>query len=170
LHRRLGIAAALSVPLMLVLGYQTAIFGARRGHPLWKTPDQIVPAGVPFTDSLSFLIVPLGDLVLFAAFVSAALYWRRRAELHKRLMILGTIGGMLWPAITRVPHIAGNPPAMFGALLVLLLVNVAHDFWINGRPHPVNLWGGLLVLASFPVRQAIAVTDQWHAVAVWLTR
>lgn len=49
--------------VMLALGYQTAIFGARRGHPFNFGP------GAPFADSFAFLIVPLFDLVLFASVV-----------------------------------------------------------------------------------------------------
>ena len=66
-HKRLGIAGAALVPVILVLGVLTAIRGARDG---WN------PGG-PFADSLEFLIVGLGDITLFTGFVAAALYYRR---------------------------------------------------------------------------------------------
>src|SRR6266513_6106853 len=84
-HRRLGMAGAALLPMILVLGVFTAIRGARDG---WN------PGG-PFADSLEFLIVGLGDIALFTGFVAAALYYRRQPEIHKRLMILGALGGLM---------------------------------------------------------------------------
>ena len=92
-HRRLGIAGAVLAPFMVILGVMTAMKGGRDG---WN------PGG-PYPDSLAFMIVGLVDVLIFAAFVTAGLYFRRRAELHKRLMLLATVGGLMWPAITRMP-------------------------------------------------------------------
>src|SRR5215831_14228905 len=83
IHRRLGIAGAAIAALIVVLGIMTAIRGARDG---WN------PGG-PFADSLGFLVVTLGDISLFATFVGAGFAFRRDREAHKRLMILGTLGG-----------------------------------------------------------------------------
>src|SRR5260370_10052945 len=41
---------------------------------------------------LSFLTIPLGDMLVFAILVGSAFYFRRRADTHKRLMLLATIG------------------------------------------------------------------------------
>ena len=90
LHRRLGIAGAVIATLVVVLGVMTAIKGAREG---WN------PGG-PFADSRGFLVVTLGDILLFAGFVSAGLIFKSSREAHKRLMILGTLAGLMWPAIT----------------------------------------------------------------------
>ena len=48
LHRRLGVLGASLLPVMLVLGYMTTVFGARRGHPVWKVPGQLLPEGFLF--------------------------------------------------------------------------------------------------------------------------
>lgn len=168
LHRRIGTSAIVLVPVMLVLGYATMIFGARRGHPFWKDPERVAPEGIPFADSLEFMAVPFGDLVLFAGFVVAALHFRRRPELHKRLMILAAIGGMLWPAITRIPSLVGSGLWGFAILLPLLLAGPVRDLATRRRVHPVDVWGGLLIVASFPARRALAGTETWHAIAAWL--
>jgi len=170
LHRRIGTSAMILVPFMLALGLATIIYGARRGHPFWKDPERGPPPGVPFADSLEFMAVPFGDLVLFAGFVVAALYFRRRPELHKRLMILAAIGGMLWPAITRIPPIAGTGLWGLAILVPLLLAGPVRDLWLRRRVHPVDVWGGALIVASFPARRLLAGTELWHTVAEWLTR
>ena len=36
-------------------------------------------------------------------------------------MLLGTIGGLMWPAITRIPLVAGSLPAMLGLMAMLLI-------------------------------------------------
>jgi hypothetical protein len=85
-------------------------------------------------------------------------------------MLLGTVGGLMWPAITRMPYVAGRPIVMFSLLGSLVLALAARDRVVRGRIHPVSLWGGLLILAAFPVRVAIGLTSGWHDVAAWLIR
>jgi len=158
LHRRLGIAGAALLPVILVLGVVTALRGGRDG---WN------PGG-PFADSLEFMIVGFGDIMLFTGFVAAALYYRRRPETHKRLMILGALGGLMWPAITRMPYVAPHTPAMFGLLLVLLAALPVRDYLTARRIHQVTWWGTLAILASFPLREVAAKTTAWHQLAAWL--
>jgi hypothetical protein len=165
LHRRLGIAATVLVLPMLALGYETALFGARRGHPFADG----APSGGPFADGLSFLVVSLGDLVLFAAFFGAALLLRRRSETHRRLMILAAIGGFAWPAITRLSLVAGMPLRMFGLVALLLLALPLHDLVTRRRVHWASAIGVIVILGSFPLRRAIGATAAWREIAVWLT-
>jgi heme/copper-type cytochrome/quinol oxidase subunit 3 len=160
LHRRLGIAGAVVVPLLAVLGAMTAIRGARDG---WN------PGG-PFSDSLGFLVVTLGDIALFSGFIGAGFYYRRQREVHKRLMVLGTLAGLMWPAITRMPYVAPRPLPMFGLLLVLVIAMPVREYLTQRRVHPVSVWGALIIVASFPVRQAIGMTDAWHRLAAWVVR
>ena len=59
------------------------------------------PPGVP---PLSFLAVPLATVIVFPALIGAALAWRRQPELHKRLMLIGTLellpaGVARWPGL-----------------------------------------------------------------------
>ena len=159
-HRRIGVAGAVLAAIMIVLGLMTAVRGARDG---WN------PGG-PYPDALAFMIVGLVDILIFAGFVAAGLYFRRRPELHKRLMLLATVGGLMWPAITRMPYVAGRPILMFGLLGALVLASAVRDVLLRSRVHPVSLWGGLLILAAFPIRVAIGLTASWHAFAAWLIR
>jgi hypothetical protein len=160
LHRRLGVAAGALAALVVGLGVAVSIHGARHG---WN------PGG-PFRSPLEFMVVPLWDMAIFGGFVAAGFYYRRRSELHKRLMVLGTVGGLLWAAITRVPLVQGNLPAMLGVMSLFVLAGPVHDLATRGRVHPVSLWGGLLVLLSVPLRTLLARTEAWHAVAAWLVR
>ena len=77
---RLGIAGGVLASLMIVIGTVTALVRANG------------PSPVPGVNPLSFLTIPLGDMLVFAILVGAAFYFRRRADVHKRLMLLATIG------------------------------------------------------------------------------
>jgi len=157
LHRRLGIAGGVLAGLMLVVGYLTAVEGARRG----VTP----PGGPP---PLVFLAVPLGALVTFAILVGVGVYRRRRSETHKRLMLLATIV-LLTPAIARMRFIGeGGPPVAIGGTCLFVVACLIYDRAAHGRVHPAFLWGGLFVMLSLPLRAAIGHTDAWVSFAGWL--
>ena len=59
---------------------------------------------------------------------------------------------------------------MFALLTMLVLASAVRDRLVHARVHPVSLWGGLLILAAFPIRVAIGLTGAWHGLAAWLIR
>jgi hypothetical protein len=155
LHRRLGLAAAGLAVLIVVSGPLTAIGAARQGR---------LPG-----DPLAFLLVMLVDLLAFAAFVAAGIYYRRRNEVHKRLMLLAMVS-LLPPAINRWPIAVKHPSVFLSVVLIFVAAALVHDLLARRRLHAVTLWGGLALLASLPLRIAISQTEAWHRVASWLIR
>jgi hypothetical protein len=160
LHRRLGIAGALIATLMVIIGTMTAIIRAREGF----TP----PGGPP---PLVFLVIPLSDMVVFASLVSAGLYFRRRSDMHKRLMVLATISLLAAP-IARLPLsiLKAGPPAFFGLADVFLLPCILYDLVSQGRIHRATAWGAVLIIASQPLRLMLGGTATWLGFATWLTQ
>jgi hypothetical protein len=159
-HRRLGTAAALLIPAVAVVGWLTAIRGARDG---WN------PGG-PYADALAFLIVGLTDIVVFAALATAGVYFRRHIAVHRRLMLYAVIGGLLWPAITRLWFIAPHPLPMFGLMAVLLVVPAIHDFRLRASARWITVALALGNIVKFPLRTILARTEAWHALAAWIIR
>jgi hypothetical protein len=151
-HRQFGVAGAVLAVAVVVLGLLTAVRGVRDG---WN------PGG-PYSDSVGFLAVTLGDVLLFAVFVGAGIYYRRRIDVHKRLMVLGTLAGLMWPAITRIPYVAPDPVRMFGLLVALVAALPVHDYLTERRVHPVSMWGVIVFLGSFPLRIAVGTSLIWH--------
>src|SRR5690349_6990835 len=88
-HMRLGIAGGVIASLMLIIGTTTAIVRAKG------------PSPIPGVNPLSFLTIPLGDMLVFGILVGSAFYLRRKPDVHKRLMLLSTIG-ILPAAIARL--------------------------------------------------------------------
>jgi hypothetical protein len=158
-HRRLGVAGAVLAVLMLLVGTGTAIIRAKQGAP----PDSPEP--------LVFLTIPLGDMLVFAILVGAGFYYRRRTDVHKRLMLLATIS-ILPAATARLPFAfiqQTGPLAFFGLADLFIVPCVLYDLFTRGRVHRATLWGGLIIVASLPLRLFIGETRAWIAFATWLT-
>ncbi len=159
-HRRLGVWGGALAAGMIVFGVTGALIAAHR-------PTGFVGVPVP---PLQFLIVPLFDMLLLAAFVTLALVGRRDAQAHKRWMVLATVN-LLGAAIARWPgvHELGNPLVYFGLADLFIVALAAWDFRSRGRLHRVTLWGGLAIILSQPLRLALSGTSAWLAFASWAT-
>ena len=105
-------------------------------------------------------------MILFAAFVSAAIWRRRDRESHKRLMLLAYVS-IIVPAVARIPG-----PRLLGLAAVVLFVamGMAYDRYSRRRIHAVYLWGGALLAISGPATQVISRTAAWRAVAEAMIR
>jgi hypothetical protein len=159
LHRRLGAVGAILFVTILVVGVATAIDAARRGAS---------PA--PGVTPLMFLAVPLADMLVFGVLVGSALWMRRHSATHKRLMVLACLA-ILAPGIARLPVDfirQGGLPVIFGLTLLAVAACIVVDTVRNRRLHPAFGWGGALVLASVPLRIAVAGSAGWNRFANWL--
>ncbi len=159
IHRRLGILGGIIAALMIVIGPTTAVIRASQG----ATP-------VPGVSPLSFLVVPLGDMLVFAILVGAGFYFRRRPDIHKRLMLLATVS-ILAAAVARLPFaiMQAGPPAFFGLTDVFVVACILYDLVTLRRVHRATALGALLIIASQPLRLMLGGTHAWLAFAGWLT-
>jgi hypothetical protein len=154
-HRVLGAGGAALAVAVVTLGTTVAII---RDHP-----------PIPSLNVRQFLLLPLTIMVLFALFVGLGFRYRRRADHHKRLMLLASLS-LLVPAISRWGIPVGLPGPVVGMIVtsVYLLAAWAYDWSRLGRVHPAMQWGGLLLLASMPFRWLFGQTDAWQTVAALL--
>lgn len=154
MHRRLGVAGMVLAAAVVVAGTTVAITGARLGHSPGPPP-------------LQFLAIPLMDMLVFAILAGSALHFRRRTDIHKRLMLLAAVG-ILTAAIARTPLISNNILLAFSTTLLIALGCVAWDTWRNRRLHPAFGWGFALIAVSWPLRLWLSGTAGWLAFARWL--
>jgi MFS family permease len=160
LHRRLGVAGALLAVTMVVSGAALAIESARMARPALGVLARSLP--------LFVLVIPLASVVVFTILVGLGLYYRRRPDAHKRLMLLATLA-LLPPALARIRILnAVGPQAFFGVTVLFIVAVVAYDYRTRRRVHAVSLWGGLFLALSFPGRIALGHTDAWLTFARWL--
>ena len=111
-------------------------------------------------------------MLVFALLVGAGFHFRRRVEVHKRLMLLATIS-ILPAATARLPFAfiqQVGPLAFFGLADLFIAVCLLYDLVARGRFHRANVWGGLLIVVSHPLRLLIGGTQAWLAFATWLTQ
>ncbi len=159
LHMSLGVFGAFLAALLVVIGAATAISAARLGHSPGPPP-------------LVFLVVPLGDLLIFSVLVGLGLAYRAHREAHRRLMLLATLS-ILTAAIARIPVPAihdGGILMFFGLKDLVVVAFVAYDTWKARRLHPAFGWGALLIIVSGPLRLMLASTHAWMQFALWVTR
>jgi hypothetical protein len=159
-HMTLGIAGGVIASLMIVIGTVTAIIRAKG------------PSPIPGVNSLTFLTIPLGDMLVFAILVGSAFYFRRRADVHKRLMLLATIG-ILPAAVARLPFAfiqQYGPLAFFGLSDLFIVPCLIFDFVTRGRPHRATMLAGALIILSHPLRMLLGTTNAWLAFATWITQ
>lgn len=149
-HRLFGWFGASLAVAMVLLGVSTAIVMGRFDAVQLHQPD---PA---------FLSVPFFDMVAFPVLVGLAILWRKKPELHRRLLFVATCG-LLDAGFGRFDFIFNNALFYWCADLVILL-GVGHDLLVNRRVHKVYLYA----LPMLVVGQNLAVYLWRGAPTGWL--
>jgi hypothetical protein len=124
-----------------------------------------------------FAAVTLCAWPLMAGLFTLAIVNVRRPEVHKRLMLL-LMAAMLTPAIARVfltllspaggasgppPAFVSLPPSLVADLFIV--VAAVRDWRLLGKPHPVYIYGGIVVLLQQILVVPIAATSTWMSIA-----
>jgi hypothetical protein len=141
LHRRIGHVSAGYAALVVVMGL---IADVRLASEIDSPSDveNIVVWGNLFS------------LMLFTAFVSLAVVFRKRPEAHKRLTLLASFS-IVGPAMARFTEwpifpggVNARPFYGIGGLLLLFGGLIVHDVIVRRRPHPASWIGALAILVS----------------------
>lgn len=145
-HMQLGKLGMQFAVLMIPVMYLTAVWQvARANQP-------------PFTDPLTWTIVPLASIIPFAVLVWSGWSHRRDVQFHKRIMLSAAIMVVMGPSIGRLPL---APPTRLGISILLLLglaLFIPLLLWDRktiGRAHPATKLG--FALASITVAIPLAV-------------
>jgi hypothetical protein len=164
-HRKVGAVACGLAVLIVIVGYVTARGMVRRGFDL--SGDLNAQA-----DPALQVVFALGDLVTFTVLTTAGVIYRRRSDVHKRLMLLGTIGGMM-PAsfahlIGHFPALHTRAPIILVPLCVFFFAPAIYDRLVMRRFHPVTIWGGVALFVWANLRAAvIGPSAAWHHLIAW---
>lgn len=165
LHRRLGIAGAVLAPLAAGVAIAVSFHAGRRSY--LANPGSL-------TVNLRPLALDFGSSLTFALLVATALYFRRRGDIHKRVMVLASCG-LLLPAVGRSLELipltflhAGGLWGMVGFTEITPIVCIVYDSVRHRRLHPGFAWGGLGLLSSLPVFMVIGSTHTWRNFMTWL--
>ncbi|HEY6128626.1 MAG TPA: hypothetical protein VIW23_10630 [Candidatus Acidoferrum sp.] len=153
LHRRLGVVAFMWACLMIVLGVLAALDALARGAP-------------PFRDPRSFFIVPLGDMAIFATLIFFAFRNRTNPAVHKRLLVIATVG-LSVAAINRWPFLVRHHNGAPYSYVFLLLIGV-YDLWSTHHIYGSTLWGSGFLILIQQICVPLGRTGAWIHFAGWV--
>lgn len=159
-HMQFGIAGMVVAALVFAVGIASTIASStvQGPRPMGMNPAQ-------------FTILPASSILLFGALVLAAFLLRKRAQLHKRLMVLAMIA-VLGPPGARLIRWLG-----LGQDFLAIQMSVCAFFvlcamvadWVRNRTvHAVYAVGGTLLVLSWPVRMWFGRTPAWESVGQWM--
>lgn len=161
LHRRLGwVMVGLASSIVLLMG--AAIAEQLRRVP--PTP----PA--PFALAFGFF-----DIIVFATLVGWAIYWRKRPDWHKRLMLSATIL-LVEAAVVRIVAFHGiHEPkylmlSQYSSALLFFIPCFAYDRATRRRIHPANIVGLTLIMMDQIVQPIVLSWTTWTNLANALQR
>jgi hypothetical protein len=154
---------------MVPLAFAATVTMVRRGFDLSGDLTRTVP------DLLFLSIFQFGDLLFFTTLAVAGIWFRRRPDIHKRLMLFANISLMGAPLAHLVGHIPRLLPFIVAIIQIpiamFLIAAVARDFWLTRKFRPLTVTLAVVMFLSGPVRaNLIGPTAAWHRVAAWLVR
>ena len=152
IHRIMGRFGAALGAVVAALGVWTAITMERFNMLQLRHPR------APAT-----LLIAFYDIATFAIPFALAIYWQKKTELHRRLMLVGCCA-LTAAAFSRMPILLWVPNRVFVSVGVDLLIflGVARDLIVNRRVHRVYIYA----LPAFIISQ-IAVAYTYQS-AYWL--
>jgi len=156
-HRTLGWFGAALAIAMTVVGFATAIV-MRRFDMRFEPADMAGPS--------AFLIVPFWDITCFSAFFWLAMNWRRKPEMHRRLMLIATCA-LTAAAWGRMPNQTFAYVWFYSGVDALILLGVLRDLFVMKRVHRVY-WYALPVLVVgqvFVMRTLLSQAPWWTRIA-----
>jgi hypothetical protein len=151
-HRRtgwFGVALGVVIP---VVGISTAI-----------TMTRFNIVQLHHTDAASFMLVPFFDIVAFSTTFALGIYWRKKPEMHRRLLLIASCA-LTAAAFGRFPPNLLPPVIFYAGVDLLILLGVVRDLVVNRRVHRVYQYA----LPGFIVGQTVVMYTVVHNSPYWL--
>ena len=144
LHRSFGVAGAALAAVVVALSMMVLVRSVVREPPLVVIGDMFI-------------------LLLFAALVAGAIWFRQKPDVHKRLMLVASIT-IVGPAIARWPGGRSMLPlSVVGPELLLFAALILYDVLSRRRVHQATVWGVALYFVALGVTIALASSNLGHA-------
>lgn len=146
-HRRTGWYGVLHGTAIPLVGFPTAVVMAR--FHLHTLRD---------TDTVADLLIPFWDMVAFSIPFALAIYWRKRPEFHRRLILTATCA-LTAAAFGRFPPQILPPIAFYAGVDMLILLGALRDQIVNRRIHRVYAIGLPVLLLGQAAVMALVVGE-----------
>lgn len=169
-HRRLGLTSVVLIALIIPLSFATTTAMVRRGFDL--SGDLIA---VPNLDNAAATsLFNFAVLFTFSVLAVAAILYRRRPEIHKRLMLFANLALMH----SALAHLVGHTPqigdssglAIWIYYTLFLLTAVARDYVVEKRVRAMTAAIAIGMWVSLPIEGLLlAPSATWYRFVVWLS-
>ena len=140
-HRQLGWLGLGLAAVIIGLGVYTSTHMVPRNaaaHPPLSEADIALYGSVTGSDLSGFVVVP--------TLIALAIVFRRRADVHMRLMLIATLT-ILGPAAARIGSWGGvYVPITRTVVLGLVAALIIHDVWTRRRVHIATIFGLMLLI------------------------
>ena len=146
LHRKIGSFAGWLIIPMLLMG--TVVAARDTVHDYYAGDGNA---------ALSFFYGELADLAMFGVLAGAAMLLRNKPDIHKRWVIMGSLG-LLGAAIGRIHEISAFGLYIFVGLIASV---AAYDFASRRALHSATLIGAAFLLAMNLSEEPIGNTQVW---------
>jgi len=157
-HRALGRAGIWYGVLLILTGVWTAV--SRSAHHM-RTDGS----------GEGLLFVALLDMAIFTPFFGAAIAYRRKPQVHKRLMVVAATM-LLIAAVGRFWFLPAPPLDMLVSAAIWfspVLLAMAHDWVTTRRIHPVYVLGLAAFLCRLISPALVIGTPAWSSIARLIT-
>ena len=109
------------------------------------------------------MIIPMWDMVAFTPAFVLAIYWRKKPEFHRRLILIATCA-LTAAGWGRFPEWLLPPVFFYAGVDLLILLGVFRDWIVNRKVHPVYLYA----LPAFIAGQTVVMYANVNRSAVWM--
>lgn len=159
LHRQLGRAAYLAIPVMIIAGTAVMVHSAQaRGGPFFFAVNE-------FVISNAMGLYCFGGLALWALRVRRHQGWHRRLMLVAMSILTGPGLGRILPAPLMIPYAWQISIAV---TWIWPLIGMFADWRRDGRVHPAYWWAMGINVGVFAVSMLIAYSPIGYAFTEWL--
>jgi hypothetical protein len=170
--------------LVFQFGYLQLVEGAFRVSDLSGDFYRLMvgPGSPPPLTEADFIAAfwgPFGQLVTVSLLVAAGIVFRRRRELHKRLMVFSLVPMAGMPVAHLSGALVGRVPLsretmLIGWVVIVVAIHfipAVHDKLTRGRIHPASIWIPLLLIVWFVVLNAVVAPSALaFKVGSWLLK
>lgn len=171
-HRRLGVTSVVLLALIIPLSFATTTAMVRRGFDLSGDILGRAPASISLAAATSAF--NLAVLFTFSVLAIAAILYRRRPEIHKRLMLFASLALMH----SAIAHFVGHMQigdigglAIFISYGLFLLTAVARDYLVEKRVRAMTAAIAIGMWVSLPIEAfVIAPSATWQRLAEWMSQ
>lgn len=152
IHRTLGwfgFAHGIAIPLV---GFPTAVIMTRFDF-----------TRLHMTHAIADMVVPFWDMVAFSAAFGLAMYWRKKPEFHRRLILIATCC-LTAAAFGRFPEKILPSVIFYAGVDALVLLGVVRDWLVMRTVHSVYLYA----LPALAFGQTFVMYADLHSSPWWM--